>query len=50
MKADKLYKSIVFKLISAVVIIFIAMISITNYMVNQKQIEMTEQMLKQIER
>lgn len=50
MRADKLYKSIVFKLISAVVIIFIAMISITNYMVNQKQIEMTEQMLKQIER
>lgn len=49
MKADKFYKSIVFKLISAVVIIFVAMISITNYMINQKQIQMTEQMLKQIE-
>ena len=50
MKADKFYKSIVFKLISAVVIIFVAMISITNYMINQKQIQMTEQMLKQIEK
>lgn len=50
MKADKFYKSIVFKLISAVVIIFVAMISITNYMINQKQIQMTEEMLKQIEK
>ena len=50
MKTDKFYKSIVFKLISAVVIIFIAMISITNYMINQKQIQMTEEMLKQIEK
>lgn len=50
MKADKVYKSIVFKLITAVVIIFIAMISITNYMINQKQIQMTEQMLRQIEK
>ena len=49
MKSEKLYKSIVFKLIVAVVIIFIAMITITNYLVNQKQIQMTELMLKQIE-
>lgn len=49
MKTDKASRSIVFKLISAVVIIFIAMISITNYMINQKQIQMTEDMLKQIE-
>lgn len=50
MKADKFYRSIVFKLISAVVIIFIAMISITNYMINQKQNQMTEEMLRQIEK
>ena len=49
MKTEKFYQSIVFKLIFAVVIIFIAMITITNYLINQKQIEMTELMLKQIE-
>ena len=49
MKTEKFYQSIVFKLIAAVVIIFIAMITITNYLINQKQIEMTELMLKQIE-
>ncbi len=50
MKNDKFYRSIVFKLIAAVVIIFIAMITITNYMINQKQIQMTEQMLAEINR
>jgi histidine kinase len=50
MKNDKVYQSIVFKLIVAVVIIFIAMLTITNYMINQKQIQMTEEMLYQIER
>ncbi len=49
MKTEKFYQSIVFKLIAAVVIIFIAMITITNYLINQKQIEMTEIMLRQIE-
>ena len=49
MKTEKFYQSIVFKLIAAVVIIFIAMITITNYLINQKQIEMTELMLRQIE-
>ena len=49
MKTEKFYQSIVFKLIFAVVIIFIAMITITNYLINQKQIEMTELMLRQIE-
>lgn len=48
MKDDKIYRSIVFKLISAVVIIFIFMITITNYMINQKQNQMTEEMLLQI--
>lgn len=50
MKNDKFYKSIVFKLITAVVVIFIAMITITNYMINQKQIQMTEDMLYEIQR
>lgn len=50
MKSDKFYHSIVFKLIVAVVIIFIAMLTITNYLINQKQIQMTEQMLYQIEK
>lgn len=49
MKTEKFYKSIVFKLIFAVVIIFIAMLTITNYLINQKQIQMTELMLRQIE-
>ena len=49
MKTEKFYQSIVFKLIAAVVIIFISMITITNYLINQKQIEMTEIMLRQIE-
>ena len=50
MQNEKFYQSIVFKLILAVVIIFVAMLSITNYMINQKQIQMTEQLLYQIER
>lgn len=45
MKDEKFYKSIVFKLISSVVIIFIAMITITNYMINQKQNQMTDELL-----
>lgn len=47
---DKFYRSIVFKLITAVVIIFIAMISLTNYMINKKQIQMTEALLEDINR
>lgn len=47
---DKFYRSIVFKLIGAVVIIFILMISLTNYMINKKQIQMTEDLLADINR
>ena len=49
MTNDKFYKSIVFKLIVAVVIIFIAMLTITNYLINQKQIQMTNLLLRKIE-
>lgn len=49
MKNDKFYNSIVFKLISAVVVIFIAMMTITNYIINQRLIEMSDEMLSQIE-
>lgn len=49
MTNDKFYKSIVFKLIIAVVIIFVAMLTITNYLINQKQIQMTNLLLRKIE-
>lgn len=50
MKNDKFYKSIVFKLIAAVVVIFIGMMTITNYIINQKLMQMSEEMLYEIER